>query len=352
MYNFSAGTLSIVIIWLGSISNLNSMKLIFGECPVFLYERCIHPELVKFSLSIPYENDNLIYELDPLNLELPREFNPLIPLKVVIHGYGGLDIDISTGNVTKAYQDVGYNIIIVDWEPLAEIPCYTTAYLNTWYVAQCITILLVGLVPLGINPQIIHVVGFSLGAHVSGLVGNNLQKTLGSSFYRITGLDPALPFFATLNNDWKLDKTDADFVDVIHTSAGTFGKLEATGHVDFYVNGGSLQPTCQYRKYPPLCSHIMAGLYFAESIRNSVFGGKSFLARKCDNVAHYLLGLCNGNGNMALMGENVFYLTRGTYYLETADKPPYALGFTSNYPRKKKFLDLLNEISSKFRDFL
>ncbi|ENN71350.1 hypothetical protein YQE_11965, partial [Dendroctonus ponderosae] len=193
-----------------------------------------------------------------------------IPIKVVVHGYGGLDIDTSSRNVSKAYQDVGYNVIIVDWKPLAEIPCYTTAYLNTWYVAQCISILMVSLLPLGVSPEIMHVVGFSLGAHVSGLAGNNLQKVLGSSFYRITdqtmfrkcfssihvlGLDPALPFFATLNNDWKLDKTDAAFVDVIHTSAGTFGKLEATGHVDFYVNGGSLQPACQYRKSATLQSY-------------------------------------------------------------------------------------------------
>lgn len=75
----------------------------------------------------------------------------------------------------------------MDWEPLAAIPCYTTAYLNTWYVAQCISILMIGLVPLGVNPQAMHVVGFSLGAHVSGLAGNNLQTALGVSFYRITG---------------------------------------------------------------------------------------------------------------------------------------------------------------------
>lgn len=58
------------------------------------------------------------------------------------------------------------------------------------------------------------------------------------------GLDPALPFFASLNNDWKLDATDARFVDVIHTSAGTFGKIEPSGHVDFYINGGYVQPQC------------------------------------------------------------------------------------------------------------
>lgn len=63
--------------------------------------------------------------------------------------------------------------------------------------------------------------------------------------YFIPGLDPALPFFATLKNEWKLDPLDAEFVDVIHTSAGSFGKIEAAGHVDFYVNGGYSQPACE-----------------------------------------------------------------------------------------------------------
>jgi hypothetical protein len=58
------------------------------------------------------------------------------------------------------------------------------------------------------------------------------------------GLDPALPLFATLNDDWKLDSGDADFVDVIHTNGGVFGKIEAAGHADFFVNGGSFQPAC------------------------------------------------------------------------------------------------------------
>ncbi|KAL1491515.1 hypothetical protein ABEB36_012102 [Hypothenemus hampei] len=329
-----------------------ALHLLFGECPVYIYERCIHPEAVKFTLSVPLSNGSTALDLDPLDPELPAEFNPLIPIKMVVHGYGGLEVDTSTSNVSKAYQDVGYNVIIVDWKQLAQIPCYTTAYLNTWYVGQCISILMVSLVPLGVDPTRIHVVGFSLGAHVSGLAGNNLQKALGTSFYRITGLDPALPFFATLKNDWKLDKSDADFVDVIHTSAGTFGKVEATGHVDFYVNGGSLQPACQSRKYPPLCSHIMAGLYFAESIRNSLSGGNSFIARKCDNVAHYVLGLCNSMENMAIMGENVYYMTRGTYYLETGDQPPYALGFKSyRNSQKSNSENFFQQLDKKFKEF-
>jgi hypothetical protein len=59
-----------------------------------------------------------------------------------------------------------------------------------------------------------------------------------------SGLDPAMPFFVTLNIDQKLDDSDAVFVDVIHTNAFVQGKIEACGDVDFYVNGGFRQPGC------------------------------------------------------------------------------------------------------------
>lgn len=59
------------------------------------------------------------------------------------------------------------------------------------------------------------------------------------------GLDPALPLFVSFDNTKKLDKSDAEFVDVIHTNALRRGKLETCGHVDFYVNGGLNQPGCE-----------------------------------------------------------------------------------------------------------
>lgn len=54
-----------------------------------------------------------------------------------------------------------------------------------------------------------------------------------------------MPLFATIDDSKKLDKEDAKFVDVIHTNALEKGKLEAVGHVDFYVNGGMSQPGCK-----------------------------------------------------------------------------------------------------------
>ncbi|CAG9825648.1 unnamed protein product, partial [Phaedon cochleariae] len=304
----------------GLLRELNCYQFYLGDCPIYFEEPC-HPGVIKFILSIGKGDRIAYYDIDPIEPRLPREFNVLVPLKIVVHGYGGLTVDSASANVTKAYQDIGYNVIIVDWKPLASIPCYVTAYFNTWHVGQCLASLTANLVASGIGPYFVHVVGFSLGAHVAGFAGKNLKDVLGYSFMRITGLDPALPFFATLKNDWKLDASDASFVDVIHTSAGSFGKLEATGHVDFYVNGGSLQPFCHKAPYPPLCSHIMAGIYFAESIRNRM---NPFIGVKCDNFAYYYFGSCN-SADTTVMGEYVPYIARGSYYVITTNESTFGL---------------------------
>lgn len=63
-------------------------------------------------------------------------------------------------------------------------------------------------------------------------------------------LDPARPNFEGNTADERLDKTDANFVDVIHTNSAPFlfggaGYRGQLGHVDFYPNGGEYQPGCE-----------------------------------------------------------------------------------------------------------
>lgn len=82
---------------------------------------------------------------------------------------------------------------------------------------------------------------FDTGAHVTNYIAIALRPY---KLPRITGLDPAFPGFTTPDPDKKLDKTDAQFVDVIHTNAFMQGKVEESGHVDFYLNGGVIQPGC------------------------------------------------------------------------------------------------------------
>lgn len=58
-------------------------------------------------------------------------------------------------------------------------------------------------------------------------------------------MDPAGPLFTKWPDSLKLDASDAEFVDVIHSDAGIFGYPRAIGHVDFWPNMGlSPQPGC------------------------------------------------------------------------------------------------------------
>lgn len=58
-----------------------------------------------------------------------------------------------------------------------------------------------------------HLIGHSLGAHTAGYAGEKLGGNIG----RITGLDPAEPYFQGMPSHLRLDYTDARLVDVIHT---------------------------------------------------------------------------------------------------------------------------------------
>lgn len=152
------------------------------------------------------------------------------------------------------------NIIIADWGKLAQLPCYPTAVLNTRQAGECLGAFLVRLrTAFGGHTKTIpsataappltgfertHLIGFSLGAHVASFASNIVRQRTGILFDRLTGLDPALPFFTTIHKDSKLDRTDARFVDVVHTNSGIFGKIEPSGHIDFYLNGGQTQPAC------------------------------------------------------------------------------------------------------------
>ena len=97
----------------------------------------------------------------------------------------------------------------------------------------------------GVAISSFHLVGHSLGSHVVGWAGS----TVNGRISRITGLDPAGPFYFLNNTENRLDPSDADFVDIIHTDGGNLygGQLaffEPTGHVDYYPNGGKDQPGC------------------------------------------------------------------------------------------------------------
>lgn len=65
----------------------------------------------------------------------------------------------------KEYFDRGsYNLFFVDWSELARAPCYPSAVHNTKYAGECIGQLVNRIRDTG--TENIHIIGFSLGAHV------------------------------------------------------------------------------------------------------------------------------------------------------------------------------------------
>lgn len=118
---------------------------------------------------------------------------------------------------------------------------------NTNEIGSKIADGLINLFKLGVDPRAIHIVGFSLGAQIAGVIGRYViskskeKYTIG----RITGLDPGQIMDAFVGAIEVLSDRDAEFVDVLHTESVAFGSPITTGTVSFWVNGGVLQPNCE-----------------------------------------------------------------------------------------------------------
>ncbi|XP_065412259.1 lipase member H isoform X7 [Chrysemys picta bellii] len=127
---------------------------------------------------------------------------------LIVHGYrptGSPPIWIQKAvHLLLSVEDI--NIIIVDWNRGATTLLYHRASSNTKKVAEFLKTFIDKMLADGASLDSVYMIGISLGAHISGFVGQMYNGKLG----RITGL----------------------------------GYREALGHIDFYANGGTDQPGC------------------------------------------------------------------------------------------------------------
>ncbi|XP_014641318.1 PREDICTED: pancreatic triacylglycerol lipase-like [Ceratotherium simum simum] len=177
------------------------------------------------------------------------------------------------------------NCICVDWSGGSRT-AYSQASQNVRIVGAEVAYL-VGVLQssFSYSPSNVHVIGHSLGAHAAGEAGRRTNGTIG----RITGLDPAEPYFQSTPELVRLDPSDAQFVDVIHTNAAPiipnlgFGMSQIVGHLDFFPNGGEDMPGCQKNILSQIvdidgiwdgtrdfaaCNHLRSYKYYADSILN------------------------------------------------------------------------------------
>ncbi|XP_071052021.1 endothelial lipase-like isoform X2 [Onthophagus taurus] len=248
------------------------------------------------------------------------------PTIIYIHGFLEAPPIGSAEVIRDAYLSRSeiFNVILMDWSELATFPWYLHAVENTKIAGKVLATFILTYIKQEINQENLHIIGFSLGAHVAAYSSRFLKNIL--RLPRITGLDPAFPGFQGNN---KLSKKDADFVDIIHTDGGNFGILYPIGHVDFYPNGGTyFQPGCWHRDLAKkhklmnaiACSHQKAYHYFSESVKSP----ENFPAIKCTWGSTHRD--CNEE-IIAYMGFNANpNYSSGSYYLRTNKDIPYGRG--------------------------
>lgn len=119
---------------------------------------------------------------------------------------------------------------MVDWSKGNGFP-YEKAAVNTQVVGADVALFIRYLIEQhGAKAADFHVIGHSLGAQTAGCVGARVEglgritgndlssrRSSTSRFSIRIGLDPAGPYFENTDPKVRLDPTDAQFVDVMHT---------------------------------------------------------------------------------------------------------------------------------------
>ncbi|XP_074616701.1 pancreatic lipase-related protein 2-like [Acropora palmata] len=170
-----------------------------------------------------------------------------------------------------------------------------------------------------------YIIGFSLGGQIAGYAGKSLRDN-GMLLGRITGLDPASPYYTDRDPDVRLDPTDAKYVDVIHTNLPIIASKQRVGHIDFFPNGGSVQPGCFTNKpldviFTTSCHNLRAPEYYIATVQNQC----SWKAYPCSSYLWFWSGLCNTcYGECPSMGYSADKTKHtGSYFLDTTSKKPF-----------------------------
>ncbi|XP_073928456.1 lipase member I isoform X1 [Castor canadensis] len=296
------------------------------------------PKVKTILMMYTRNNLNCAQPLFEHNNSLNINFNTQKKTVWIIHGYRPMGATPSwlPKFLRILLNEEDMNVIIVDWNYGATTFIYNRAVKNTKKVAESLSRSILNILKHGASLDNFHFIGMSLGAHISGFVGKIFHGQLG----RITGLDPAGPKFSGKPPNRRLDYSDAQFVDVIHSDINGLGIQEPLGHIDFYPNGGKQQPGCPKSIFSGIeyikCNHQRAVHLFIASLETNC----NFVSFPCDSYKDYKSSLCVDCGSFmkdscprlgyqakswkgALKERRKGWPLRTLAFLDTSGKNPY-----------------------------
>ncbi|XP_055844679.1 phospholipase A1-like [Episyrphus balteatus] len=273
------------------------------------------------------KNPKKSQKISPDNLKSLKKsnFNSDNPTRIIIHGwYNNYDSYVNTATREAYLEVMDCNVISVDWSRMLNY--FTLNYIGATFQVPKVGVKVAKMIDFLVDEgnmslDDLHVIGHSLGAHVSGIAGRNV---IAGEVHTIIGLDPAGPLYEddyySIHEEY-LSKDDARYVEVIHTNGNRLGVLQPIGNADFYVNGGKYQPGC-YFDGNWICHHLRAFWYYAEAIKEN-----TFISKKCPDYQVAISKECDEEVNeVRLGGAENYELASGVYYTPVNAVPPYGMG--------------------------
>ncbi|XP_046641958.1 pancreatic lipase-related protein 2-like [Daphnia pulicaria] len=259
----------------------------------------INTHFTLYTREQPYNTANFI----PISAKDPNgimetSFKATRPTKFYIHGWHATGYEARYQTfVERLLANSDVNVVFAHWGGGANTNC-DQAHANTRLVGLEIAFLVNTMIDkLGVKASDVHLIGHSLGAHTGGYAGEKIFQ-LG----RITGLDPAAPYFRGMSPFACLDPSDALFVDAVHTDGGFLGIYRPVGHLDFYPNGGLVQPGCKPPSWPPStndsilsCDHVRAIYLYSESFLSD--DSCQSIGYECSDYESFNKGHCTTCGS-------------------------------------------------------
>ncbi|XP_055343705.1 pancreatic triacylglycerol lipase-like [Paramacrobiotus metropolitanus] len=356
--------------------------------PITVLPVCLLTQFLKMRLSTRKNPGSLQTQiLNPDDTKTIKQsyFDPAKKSYILIHGFAdNFQFSWWQEIVEELLKNGDYNVLRMDWSAGNQAP-YVQATANIRLVGAYVAKFLLHLQSQykvdPSNGDKVHLVGHSLRTHGAGYAGAILRSK-GFALGRITGLDPAGPYFTNTDPVVRLDPTDAKFIDTIATDGeslfqASFGSPQGMGHLNFFPNGGLRQPGCDKGTIHPAtmntstfnligvteattfelfaCNHARAIALYSESINAKKC---SMTSHRCENYEKFRKGECSScaNSSCATLGFNV-ETNRAqpnsvfSYYTLTANKSPFCLPDASKAV-KRLILQFKETLRAVYKDLI